>query len=96
VRTFVLKPTLLGGLIRTRSLAERASASGRSFVISHLLEGEIARAACAHLALALGGLAAGLGDHPALARLSGGRHAAWIGPAWIEPPRAAGLGLTHD
>ena len=50
------------------------------------MEGIIARCAAAHLALALGGRAAGLGEHPALALLSDGLMAGWIDLAWIEPP----------
>ncbi len=93
VGVVVLKPTLLGGLSRCWELARRAKEAGRSVVVSHLLEGTIARAAAAHLALALGGPAAGLGDHPALDPLSDGLLASWIDLAWIEPPAAAGLGL---
>ena len=89
----VLKPTLLGGLARCRELARRARQAGRAVVISHLLEGAIARAAAAHLALALGGEAAGLGDHPALDPLSDGLSASWIDLAWIVPPDVPGLGL---
>jgi o-succinylbenzoate synthase len=90
----VLKPSLLGGLERCRRLAERAREAGRAVVVSHLMEGTIARAGAAHLALALGGeLAAGLGDHPALLALSDGLTAGWIDLAWIEPPEAPGLGL---
>lgn len=89
----VLKPTLLGGLMRCWKLAQRARAKGRVVVISHALEGIIARAACAHLALAVGGAAAGLGDHPALDLLSDGLVAGWIGVDGIEPPGEPGLGL---
>lgn len=90
----VLKPSLLGGLERCRRLAQRAREAGRVVVISHLMEGCIARAAAAHLALALGGTeAVGLGDHPALLPLSDGLTTPWIDLAWIEPPELPGLGL---
>lgn len=48
----VLKPTLLGGLESTLSLAARARARGLKVVLSHTLEGPIGLAAIAHLALA--------------------------------------------
>lgn len=89
----VLKPTLLGGLARCWELARRAREADRVVVISHLLEGTIARAAAAHLALAIGGAAAGLGDHPALDPLSDGLLAGWIDLGWITPPDMPGLGL---
>ena len=89
----VLKPTLLGGIGRCLALAQRARRAGRAVVVSHMLEGVIARAAAAHLAVILGGHAAGLGEHPALAPLSSGLLAGWIGVGWIEPPELPGLGL---
>lgn len=93
IGVIVLKPTLLGGVGRCLRLAKRARAAGRAVIVSHMLEGAIARAAAAHLAVALGGEAAGLGDHPALAPLSDGLLAGWIGLGWIEPPELPGLGL---
>ncbi len=48
----VLKPTLLGGLEDTLSLAARARSRGLKVVLSHTLEGPIGLAAIAHLALA--------------------------------------------
>jgi o-succinylbenzoate synthase len=92
-RVVVLKPTVLGGLLRCWKLAQRARAKGRAVVISHAFEGVIARAASAHLALAVGGEAAGLGEHPALDLLSDGLIAPWIDVGWIEPPDLPGLGL---
>lgn len=89
----VLKPTLLGGLGPCWALARRARKAGRKVIISHALEGVIARAAAAHLAVALGGAAAGLGEHPALEPLSDGLIAEWIGIGVIEPPEIPGLGL---
>ncbi len=89
----VLKPTLLGGLQRCWTLAARAREAGRRVIVTHCLEGAIARAAAAHLALAIGQDAAGLGDHPALEPLSDGLFVGWIDLAWIEPPEMPGLGL---
>ncbi len=94
VGAIVLKPTLLGGLDRCHRWAGRAHAAGKSAVISHTLEGPIARAACAHLALALGpNVPAGLGEHPALLPLSDGLCTPWIDVAWMDPPQLPGLGL---
>lgn len=89
----VLKPTLLGGLTRCHRLAKTAQAAGREAIVSHALEGTIARAGAAHLALVLGGGAAGLGDHPALSLLSDGLVANWIDLARIRPPTLPGLSL---
>jgi L-alanine-DL-glutamate epimerase-like enolase superfamily enzyme len=62
----VLKPTLLG-LSPVLALAERARRAGVAAVTSHGLEGPIGTAACAELALALGGdRAVGLARHAAL------------------------------
>ena len=93
IQVVVLKPSLLGGAARCLSLAARARAAGRQVVVSHLMEGVIGRCAAAHLALALGGAPAGLGEHPALGLLSDGLTASWIDLAWITPPSAPGLGL---
>jgi O-succinylbenzoate synthase len=61
LRVVVLKPTALGGFAACIRLAEMARAHGRDVLVSHTLEGPIGWAACAHLALALGGArAAGL------------------------------------
>lgn len=58
----ILKPTLLGGFARCLALAARARAAGKDAIVTHTLEGAIGTAACAELALALGGTrAVGLG-----------------------------------
>ncbi len=57
----VLKPTLLGAFATLR-LAARARAAGKAAIVTHTLEGTIGTAACAAIALALGGdTPAGLG-----------------------------------
>jgi o-succinylbenzoate synthase len=88
----VLKPTLLGGLSAALELAGRAHRSGVAAIISHGLEGPVGTAACAELALALGGPhAAGLAPHPALA---GWRvEVPQLAPDHIHPATAAGLGF---
>ena len=60
----VLKPMVLGGLRACRRAALLASSHSVPSVISHTLDGPIARAAAAELALTVTmGLAAGLGEH---------------------------------
>jgi L-alanine-DL-glutamate epimerase-like enolase superfamily enzyme len=88
----VLKPTLLGGLSAVLSLAARARAAGIAAIVSHGLEGPIGTAACAELALALGGdRAVGLAPHAAIA--------GWSFPVpqlaadHVHPARAPGLGF---
>ncbi len=66
----VLKPTLLGGFAPSLALGLLARLAGKAVVITHCLEGPVGTAACAELALALGGIAAGLAPHAALVRWS--------------------------
>ncbi len=66
IAVVVVKPTVLGP-DRTFRVIDRARAAGVDVVISHALEGPVGFAACAELALAIGGTRAhGLGPHPAL------------------------------
>ena len=63
----VLKPTLLGGLSAVLAIAALARRSGVAAIVSHGLEGPVGTAACAELALALGGgHPVGLAPHAAL------------------------------
>ena len=63
----VLKPTLLGGLTPAIVIAQLARARGVAAVVSHALEGPIGTAACAELALVLGGeVPVGLAPHGGL------------------------------
>lgn len=55
LRALVLKPSALGGIGACLRLARAARASRRDVVVSHAFEGPLGWAACAHLALALGG-----------------------------------------
>jgi L-alanine-DL-glutamate epimerase-like enolase superfamily enzyme len=93
VGVVVLKPALLGGVLAARRYAERASEAGALSVVSHLLDGPISRAAAAHLALVLGGLAPGLGEHPALGPLSDGILVPWMRVGRVDVPDGPGLGL---
>ena len=65
----ILKPTLLGGLMRCIELANRAREAGIAAIVTHALEGPVGTAGCAELALALAreGEAPGLASHPGLA-----------------------------
>ena len=68
---FVLKPTLLGGLLPTFGLANTAARAGKHAVVTHALEGPVGTAACAEAARAVAALfdqpvAAGLGNNPTL------------------------------
>lgn len=49
----VLKPMALGGVLACLALARRAHRWGAGAIVSHLFDGPVARAAAAHLALAL-------------------------------------------
>jgi len=91
----VLKPTLLGGLAASLALADLARRAGVAAIASHGLEGPIGTAACAELALALGGPhPAGLAAHAALA--------GWLvevpqlAADHVRPAAAPGLGFELD
>jgi L-alanine-DL-glutamate epimerase-like enolase superfamily enzyme len=90
---FVLKPTLLGGLSTATSLAELARCAGVAAIVSHGLEGPVGTAACAELALALGGdHPAGLAAHPALAGWS--IEVGQLAADHVHGLAAAGLGFA--
>lgn len=89
----VLKPTLLGGLSAALALAELAHGSGVAAITSHGLEGPVGTAACAELALAIGG------DHPvglaAHAALDGWLVAiGQLAPDHVRAAAADGLGFA--
>lgn len=92
----VLKPTVLGGLGRALELARRGREAGLTAVVSHALEGPVAYAASAALALSLGTgrPADGLAPHPGL----GARRPSCLDPAldrlvaWTAP----GLDVSLD
>lgn len=95
VEVLVLKPTLLGGFARCLVIAARARAAGKRVVVTHALEGPVGTAACAELALALGGdVPAGLAAHPALAAWS--LAVPQIDSASIHTALRPGLGLDLD
>jgi L-Ala-D/L-Glu epimerase len=94
VRVLVLKPMLLGGALPAMALAARARAHGADVVISHIFDGPVALAACAHLAVALAATrACGLDRHNGLQ--------AWpeidipfVGQARVAVPHQPGLGIS--
>jgi o-succinylbenzoate synthase len=53
VAVCVIKPALLGGLVRSLELASRAQATGRAAVVTHSFDGAVGFAAACELALAL-------------------------------------------
>lgn len=69
---FVLKPPVLGGLLRARQLAALAQERGLDVVVTHFFDGPFAMAAACELALALPRppLACGLAPHDDLAVFS--------------------------
>jgi o-succinylbenzoate synthase len=97
VRAYVLKPTTLGGFVRSFELANEASRAELVFVASHAYEGPVGFSALAALSLALGsdrppdGLDAhaGVADAPALPAFD--YEAGRVFP-WTEP----GFGLALE
>lgn len=92
----VLKPALLGGLGRARSLALAAERAGLGVVVTHLFDGPVAHAAACELALSLPSAApAGLAPH-AVTRAFGVPIAQLPGGAVLVPAAGPGLGLRFD
>ena len=96
----VLKPMLLGGLLRCLALAERVRSLGATVVVTHSFDGPVAMAAAAGLALALGSPqeAAGLWPHAGLAGFGVDPHRAsaalpFLDGGWLIPGDRSGLGL---
>ncbi len=92
----VLKPALLGGIVEAERLARTALASGGAFTFTHLLDGPVARAAVAELALALRPpWSVGLGPHPASAAFPQLPHPAALRHRFlVSPHEEPGLGLS--
>jgi len=90
----VLKPTLLGGFTPVLRLARAAEAAGAAVTVGHALEGPVALAAAAQLALALPGtvLACGLAPHPGLDAW-GAAPPPGVAPSGIRPSGRPGLGV---
>lgn len=96
IAAVVIKPMVLGGLRASFEIAERAASHGAKYLVSHTFDGPIARAVTAELALALQTeLAAGLGEHPALALWPPHRIAAVRGRQ-IVPHDMPGLGFQLE
>lgn len=90
-RAVVLKPTVLGGALRCLELARLAAEHGARALVTHTVEGPIAVAATAHLALALANpLACGIDAAELDERCA--RHALFRG-AHVVPADVIGLGI---
>ncbi len=94
VEVLVLRPMVLGGLVRTLRIAQEAAARGVGSYVASSLDGAIARASSAHLAAALPGAdwACGLGVGELFVDLDEGLYAPVNGA--ISIPDLAGLGFT--
>lgn len=94
----VLKPGLLGGLLRARALAERAESRGLGVVVTHALDGPVALAAACELALSLDEppLACGLDPHAALEAWPACRIAQLEEQAHVTAGVEPGLGLERE
>jgi L-alanine-DL-glutamate epimerase-like enolase superfamily enzyme len=97
---FVLKPAILGGLLRARELAARAQERGIDVVVTHLFDGPFAMAAACELALSLPRppLACGLAPHadlPAFLANFGGLDVPQLArPSVIQSSGGPGLCVT--
>lgn len=90
----VLKPMVLGGLVRCLRLGRRAREARLGVVVTHLFDGPVALAAACELALALATpLPCGLAPHPALAAYGPALPAA-LRADRISPHGLPGLGLA--
>ena len=96
---FVLKPPVLGGLLRARALALRAQERGIGVVVTHFFDGPHAMAAACELALSLPAppLACGLAPHEQLAAFCenfGGIDVPQLdAPGFLRSSGGPGLGL---
>lgn len=91
-RVLCLKPMALGGPLRCLQLAHLAAAHAAPALCTHLLDGPVALAAAAAVALALPRpLACGLDTHPGLA-LGPAVALPFAGASAIPPPVTPGLG----
>jgi len=93
----VCKPTMLGGLAVSVRIAMRAHSRGKRVVVTHALEGPVALAGCAALALALGDVAprAGLWPHGALTAFPAAALPGFAGGVLTATERP-GLGFTRE
>jgi o-succinylbenzoate synthase len=92
---FVLKPAVLGGLLRARELATLAQARGIDVVVTHLFDGPIAMAAAAELALSLprAPLASGFDLHEGLSAFPPIPIPQLEKRFWLKSHGRAGLGI---
>lgn len=95
---FVIKPAVVGGLIRARRLAVMAQERGLGVVITHLFDGPVALAAACELALSLPSepLACGLDRHPGLGSWPAVEIRHLRRDGWVVRSGLSGLGLSKE
>jgi o-succinylbenzoate synthase len=90
---FILKPTILGGIVRCLHLARAAQARGLHAIVTHAFESTVAVAAAAELARAIGDdLAVGLAPYEALSPVPPQLR----DPTRVRPSSRPGLGLSRE
>lgn len=92
---YVIKPALVGGLVRAVELAARAQATGRDVVMTHAFDGPVGFAAACGLALGLhrAPLACGLDPEGVLSAVDAERVPQLRTPGWVMGVDAPGLGV---
>jgi o-succinylbenzoate synthase len=95
VDVLVLKPMVLGGVMRALALARRARAAGIRSLATTTLDGVVARLGAAHLAAALPpcGLASGLATGSLIQR-DLRADPSKVSRGWLQLPRGPGLGFS--
>lgn len=94
----VLKPMLLGGIVRCLAWARAAQQTGKAVVVSHLFDGPLALSACAQLAFAIQSpqCALALGPHAGLgAWRSRCAPPAFVRLTGVERPKSPSLGTSY-
>lgn len=97
-RVLVLKPMLLGGIVRCLDWAHATRQTGKAVVVSHLFDGPLALSACAQLAFAIQSPehALALGPHAGLAAWrSRCAPPAFVHLSRVERPEGPSLGARY-
>ena len=96
VKVFVLKPMVLGGILRSRRIARIAAGRGIRCTVTHLFDGAVAFAAYAEFAVSLQPppLACGLYPHDATTAARSGNEKHFDG-CCVRSARQPGLGLNR-
>jgi o-succinylbenzoate synthase len=95
---FVLKPAVLGGLLRALAMARIAADRGVDLVVTHLFDGPVGMAAACELSRALPRppLASGLDAHPVLATYPPLAIPQATRAGRVQAPARPGLGFTEE